>query len=68
MMNSLMTDEIRKYKYSVTFYLNDEEVDTVFIDAPDPMWAIQTLLLMINSKKGIPGIYNSYSEPELIQC
>ena len=55
-------------KYQVMFYYKDyPTVDSpIIIEAIDQEWAEQVLLLMLNSKIGIPGNWDRHDKPQLI--
>ena len=53
--------------YIVIFYIDGVEVDTLLIQAMDEEWAKQVLNLQLNTKEGIPSIFDYYTQPKLIK-
>ena len=58
------------YTYKVIFYIDNIPIEggEVIFKACDFTEALQVLNLKLNTKQGIPSIWNSYSEPIEIHC
>jgi hypothetical protein len=56
--------------YTVTFFVEGVEVEdgTLHIQAMDKEWAEQVFLLHLNTKEGIPSIYDYYTKPKLVKA
>jgi len=66
MQTYIVGDEVKDY--TVTFFIEGVEVDTLTIQAMDYEWALQVFYLMLNTGEGIPSIYDYYTKPKLVKA